>query len=79
MFEIVFADTASDELSSLEKGMQRKIILALERIRIRPERSVVKLIGYPGFKFKVGKLRLILDIYKGNIFVLSISGHSTGQ
>jgi len=52
--------------------MQERIISALERIRIRPETYVTKLVGDPGYKLRVGDYRVIMDIDKGNLLILVI-------
>ena len=76
MFDIEFSRIAEKQIYKLEKGIQIKIISALERIRIRPYPIVKKLVGSPYFRLRVGDHRLILDI-RGDkliIFVIEI-GH----
>ena len=64
------------QLFKLEKIIQERIISALERIRIRPEDYITKLVGDPGYKLRVGDYRVIIDIDKGNLLVLVIKiGH----
>ncbi len=76
MYEIRFSTTSEKQLKKLDKKSQERIILALDRIKIRPEAFVQKLIGVPGYKFRVGDHRLILDIDKGNILILVLKiGH----
>ncbi len=49
---------------------------ALERIRIRPEAYITKLVGDPGYKLRVGDYRVIMDIDKGKLLILVIKiGH----
>lgn len=56
--------------------MQERIISALERIRIRPETYITKLVGDPGYKLRVGDYRVIMDIDKDNLLILVIKvGH----
>jgi len=60
----------------LEIGMQKRIISALARIRIRPEAYVSKLAGDPGYKLRIGDYRVILDIDKNRLIILVIKiGH----
>lgn len=76
MYEIIFSRKAKKQLFKLERTIQEKIIFALERIRIRPEDYLTKLVGDPGYKLRVGDYRVIMDIDKTNLLVLVIKiGH----
>lgn len=76
MYKIVFSQKAKKQLFKLEKVIQERIISALERIRIRPETYVTKLVGDPGYKLRVGDYRVIMDIDKDNLLILVIKvGH----
>jgi mRNA interferase RelE/StbE len=76
MYSIKFSQTAHRQLKKLENTIQKRIILSLEKIRIRPERYVTKLVGDPAFKLKVGKYRIIIDIYREELIILVIKlGH----
>jgi len=75
-YEILFTDISRRQFNKLEKSVQEKIIAALERIRIRPEAHVKKLVGDPGYRLRVGRYRVILDIYKDKLIILVIKiGH----
>jgi len=71
-YEIFFTDTAKKQLVKLEKNDQERIIKSLERIRIRPESYVTKLVGDPGYRLRVGDYRVIIDIDKGQLRILVI-------
>ncbi len=76
MYNILFSLSAKKQLQKLDKKTQKHIIAVLERIRIRPERFVRKLIGDPGYRLRVGDYRVIMDIDKGNLLILVIKiGH----
>jgi len=76
MFEIVFSQSAVKQLKKLDEKMQERIIAALERIRIRPESFVTKLVGDPGYRLRVGDYRIIVDIDNGRLIILVIKiGH----
>ena len=76
LYEIVFSQKAKKQLFKLERLIQERIISALERIKIRPESYITKLVGDPGYKLRVGDYRVIIDIDKGNLLVLVIKiGH----
>tara|TARA_Y100000031_G_C8030056_1_gene296686 strand:+ start:39 stop:296 length:258 start_codon:yes stop_codon:yes gene_type:complete len=76
MYEILFTDKAYRQLKKLDEDTQDRILTALDRIKIRPESYVRKLVGDPGYRFRVGDYRLILDIDKGKLIVLVLKiGH----
>ena len=52
-YEIIFSASALKELKKLERKDRERIISALERIRIRPEKYVTKLVGDPGYRLRV--------------------------
>ena len=75
-YEIIFTDTARKQFKKLEKDIQERIIKALERIRIRPEAHIKKLVGYSGYRLRVEEYRIILDIEKEKLIILVIKiGH----
>ena len=76
MYDILFSDKAKKELLKLERGIQERIGAVLERIRMRPEQFVEKLVGIPGYKLRVGDYRIIIDIEHEKLVVLVITiGH----
>lgn len=76
VYEIVFTETAKRQLSKLEKDLQKRIVSTLERIRIRPEDYLIKLVGYPVYKLRVGDYRVIIDLDKNQLLILVIKvGH----
>jgi len=72
-YEIIFSDNALTQLKKLEHGVQERIIKSLERIRIRPEAYVTKLVGDPGYRLRVGDYRIIMDIDKEKLHILIIT------
>lgn len=76
LYEIIFSIKAKKQLIKLERNTQERIISALEKIRIRPETFVTKLIGDQGYKLRVGDYRVIMDIEKNSLIILVIKvGH----
>lgn len=76
MYEVIFSDKAKKQFEKIERPIQERIVKALERIRIRPEAYITKLVGDIGYKFRVGDYRLILDIDKGILRIIVIKvGH----
>ncbi|MBI2452001.1 type II toxin-antitoxin system RelE/ParE family toxin [Candidatus Pacearchaeota archaeon] len=76
MYEIIFTDKAKRQFLKLEKKYQERIGAVLERIKIRPEHFVEKIVGDLGYKLRVGDYRLILDIDKNKLLILILKvGH----
>jgi len=76
MYEVVLSKKAFKQLKKLEKNIQERIINALERIRIRPESYIIKLVDDPAYKLRVGDYRVLLDIDKDKLLILVIKvGH----
>ena len=76
MYKIVISEKAFKQLEKLDKQVQEQIIKGLEKIRIRPESFVKRLVGMEGYRLRVGDYRVILDIEKETlvIFVIKV-GH----
>ena len=76
MFKVIGTDTYLKEISKLPKDIQKRIFGVLDRIRIRPEAHVTKLVGEHSYKLRVGDYRIILDIEKNKLLILIINvGH----
>lgn len=76
MYELVYSDTATRQLEKLTSDTQRRILRALERIRIRPEAYVTRLVGQSYYRFRVGDYRVILDVLHQRLLILVIEiGH----
>ena len=76
MYSVLFSDLALKQLRKLPKEVQQRIVSTLERIRIRPEVYVTRLVGQEGFKLRVGDYRIIMDIQHNNLLILVIKvGH----
>jgi mRNA interferase RelE/StbE len=75
-YEIIFSAKAFRQLGKLERNLQERIIAVLERVRIRPEAYVTKLVGDPGYKLRVGDYRVIMDIDNKRLKILVLKvGH----
>jgi len=76
MYEIVFSEKAKKQFLKLEKDIKKRIITPLDRIKIRPEAYVTKLVGDASYRLRVGDYRVIMDIDKGKLIILIIKvGH----
>jgi mRNA interferase RelE/StbE len=75
-YQIFFTDKAKKQLEKFEKVDRERIIKSLERIRIRPEAHITKLVDDPGYKLRVGNYRVILEIEKNKLIILVLMiGH----
>ena len=72
MYELIFSDISLKQLNKLEKNIQERIISSLERIRIRPESYLIRLVDDPGYKLRVGDYRVIIDLDKTKLIILVI-------
>ena len=76
MFSVQFTKQAEQQFSKLDQQTQQRIVSVLERVRIRPDVHLVKLVGAPSFKCRIGDYRAIciLDYKQNCMFVIKI-GH----
>lgn len=72
MYQVIFSGSAERFLAKLNHSDRERVIKALERIKIRPERFLEKLIGDEGYKFRVGDYRLFIDLDRGNLLIIVI-------
>lgn len=76
MYELVYSQQALKDLKKLDKEIQVRILSTLERIRIRPYPHVLRLVGCPYFRLRVGDYRVILNIVEDKLMIFVIElGH----
>ena len=77
MYSLVYSPGALKTLEKLDKKTQERIILALERLRLRPESCDIKrLMGMPGYRFRVGDYGVIVDMDQQQLHILVLKiGH----
>jgi len=76
MYTIIYSQTAEKQLSKLKRDVQERVISTLERIRIRPEAYVKRLVGQSCYGLRVGDYRVLLDIDNDKIMILILKiGH----
>jgi len=74
MYEIIISPLAEKKLEKLPKDLQERILFALERIRIRPEKFVRKLVRYKDlYRLRVGNYRVILEIKRNQVIILVVT------
>lgn len=70
MYEIEFTDTAKRQFTKLERSVQERISAVLDRIKIRPEAYLERLVGVNSYKLRVGEHRLIIDLDNKKLIIL---------
>jgi len=76
MYEIIVSDKAKKQLSKLSPDIRDRMGIALERIRIRPQHFVLRLVGSPYYRLRVGDYRVILNIINEKLVIMIIEiGH----
>lgn len=76
MYDVVFSELADKQFGKLDHALQERITSVLERIRIRPEAHIKKLVGEPHYSLRVGDYRILLSIDRGKLLILVIKiGH----
>ena len=70
MFDVLFTETALKQLKKLDREIQRRIMSTIERVRIRPEDFVKRLVGEPYFRLRAGDYRVILDIKRDRMIIM---------
>lgn len=75
-FQVIFSDLGLKQLRKLDREVGQRIISTLERIRIRPDAYVKKLVGDEGYRLRVGNYRVILDLDREKLIILVLRiGH----
>ncbi|MFT4304976.1 MAG: type II toxin-antitoxin system RelE family toxin [Candidatus Woesearchaeota archaeon] len=76
MYEIILAKNVEKYLDKLNSNDRERIINSLDKLKIRPEAYLIRLVGETSYKFRVGDYRLIIDLNKNELLVLVIDiGH----
>ena len=75
-YEVLFSDLALKQLRKLDGEIRQRIIATLERVRIRPDAYVRKLVGDEGYRLRVGDYRAIVDLDREKFIILVLRiGH----
>lgn len=76
MYEIITSDKFEKQVAKLPKELQERIDNAFERIKIRPYSYVLRLVGSPYYRLRVGDYRVIIDIQDNKLIIFVIEmGH----
>ncbi|EQD47807.1 addiction module antitoxin [mine drainage metagenome] len=75
-YQVIFSDLALKQLRKLDEEIRQRMISTLERIRIRPDAHIKKLVGDEGYRLRMGNYRVILDLDKEKLIILVLRiGH----
>lgn len=76
IYSLAYSELSLKQLKKLNKDIRVRIISTLERIKIRPRHNVLRLVGSPYYRLRVGDYRVILDIKDDKLIILVIEvGH----
>ena len=75
-YHVLFSDLSLEQLKKLDGETRQGIITSIERIRVRPESYIKRLVGEEGYRLRVGDYRVIVDIDKQQLMILVLRiGH----
>lgn len=74
-YNVDLSEQAANFVRKLDNSVRARILSVFDRIKIRPQDFVEKLVGEPGYKLRIGDYRVFLDIFENKllIFVIEIS------
>ena len=76
MYEIILSKRVEKFIEKLNPKDRERIILSLDKLRIRPDAYLKRLVGDKSYKFRVGDYRLIVDLENDKLLVLVVDiGH----
>ncbi|MBT3814815.1 type II toxin-antitoxin system RelE/ParE family toxin [Candidatus Woesearchaeota archaeon] len=76
MYKVELSKTAEKQIHKLSKDLQKRVILTLNRIKVRPYAYVKKLVSSPYFSLRFGDYRVILNIQDNKLIIFVIElGH----
>lgn len=73
IYTLEFSDKSLKQLKKLDREYHLRIIATLERIRIRPEVHLKKLVSEKYYSLRVGKFRVIIDFQREKFIILVIA------
>ena len=79
MGDIYFSRSAVSSLRNMEVSEARRIVCVLERIRVRPERYLRRLVSDPAYRLRVEMGYLYMDLSEDDLVVLMISVQGLGK
>ncbi len=70
MYKVILSYSVEKVIDKLDSKERERIIFALEKLRILPERYQKRLVGEQCYKFRVEDYRLIIDLKTDKLLVL---------
>jgi mRNA interferase RelE/StbE len=76
-FQIIWSDSAANELKKLDRSVSKRIFNKVSELCENPYHlDVIKMVGDPYFRLRVGHYRVIFDIQNDLLRILIIkAGH----
>jgi len=76
-FQIIWSDSAANELKKLDRSVSKRIFKKVSELCENPYHlDVIKMVGDPYFRLRVGHYRVIFDIQNDLLRILIIKvGH----
>jgi len=76
MYDIILSRRSAKYINKLDPIDRNRILIALDKLRIRPQAYLSRLVGIKLYKFRAGNFRIIVDLQKNQLVVLVIKiGH----
>jgi len=72
LYKIEFSSAARKELLKLPNEIQKRIGIALERIKFNPLNHLIKLVDTGAYRLRVGDYRVIIDMQHDKLTILVI-------
>lgn len=72
MYDIEFTKSSKRQFDKLPLEVQERISVVLDRVRIRPKAYFERLVGEKAYKLRIGKFRVLADIYQDKLLILVV-------
>ncbi len=75
-FQIIWSESAANELKRLDRAIAKRIYMNVSQLVENPHHNVIKMVGDPYFRLRVGDYRVIFDVQNDRLRILIIKvGH----
>jgi mRNA interferase RelE/StbE len=75
-FQIIWSESAANELKRLDRAIAKRIYMKVSQLVENLHHNVIKMVGDPYFRLRVGDYRVIFDVQNDRLRILIINvGH----